>query len=159
MTVAKTTGKITFEYLRADLFDSVSLETLTAASKIEKNGEIQIDEYGISADELDIFVKFLKEAHMNISRVLIKMTNGVISAMVLDDTDISYSVTDKEGYNENVLGVIDEMIYQALNNFICKEWFVKCALGDLAKYYNEKYLDNVKMIIRHSLSLRKPAMT
>lgn len=158
MTVAKTTGKITFGFLRADLFDLVSLETLTAASKIEKEGQLQIDEFGISLDELDIFNKFLKEAHMNISRVLIKMTNGVVSAMTLDDTDISYAVADKEGYNENILGIIDEMILQALTNFIIKEWFVKCGLVDLAKYYNEKYLDNVKMIIRYSLSLRKPSI-
>lgn len=151
-------GKITFTFLREDLFESVSLETLTAASKIVKDGELQIDEYGISDDELTIFNEFLKEAHMNISRILMKMTNGVSSAMVINATSLIYSVKDKAGYNVNLLPEIDENIFQAVKCFIIKEWFVKCALGDLAKYYNEKYLDNIRMIVRNSLSLRKPSM-
>lgn len=159
MTVAKTTGKITFGFLIADIFDKVSIETLTAASKIEKNGEIQIDEFGISGDEMDVFLMFLKKSHLNLSRILIKMTNGLTGAMVLLDPDISYSVVDKEGYNENVLAILDELLIQAHINYIIKEWFVKCGLGDLAKYYNDEYQANLKLIIRNSLSLRKPSIT
>lgn len=159
MSYVVTAGtKIAFTFLRSAIFNSVNLETLTAASKIEKNGEVMIDEYGMSEDEITIFNEFLREAHMNMSRILIKMTNGVTTAMVMDTTSLIYSVKDKAGYNVNILPEIDENIYQAIKNFIIKEWFVKCALGDLAKYYSDKYDANIKHLVRNSLSLRKPSM-
>lgn len=266
MSVIVTPGvKIRFEYDLDVLFNQVSLETLSQASKIEKNGEIAIDDYGISDDERDQFNQFISEGHIKVFQKLLKMTSGLADSIKIDltgdasakqknylsvtgttgtatvtiagvaklmtfastlattilnfktawETDylaagvvitnngnmliqeaetagvpfdagilsaasddlvgvntavtanltmwdpkkVSCEVKDLQGYNTNYLPVIDGEIGLALKNFVIKEWFVKCVLGDLAKYYEQKYLDNVKAIIRYSLSLRKPSLT
>jgi len=71
---------------------------------------------------------------------------------------VSFEIKDKASYNANYLPIIDEEINLALMNFVMKEWFSKCNLGELAKYYNEKYNENIRMIIRNSISLRKPSL-
>jgi hypothetical protein len=167
MTVTKTTGIIKFSYTIQSLFDAVTLETLTQAEKLSQESD-KVDEFGLSEDERLQFNAFLTEGHVKIFGKLLKMTSGVTTSVVLDlvgttnpvvEPSVSVTIVDKQGYNGNYLPMIDNEIKFALQNYIIKEWYVKCMLADLAKYFDAKYLENMKNIQRYGLSLRKPNMT
>jgi hypothetical protein len=165
MSNTVTAGKIKFEFNLDELFDKVSLDTLTHASKMTdpKTGEDQVDQFGMVEEERSSFNQYVQEGSIRVFQKLVKMTSGIADGFTIALTGtppkVTFEIKDKVSYNANYLQIIDDEISLALMNFVMKEWFSKCNLGDLAKYYNEKYNENIRMIIRNSISLRKPSLT
>lgn len=158
MTASKTTGKIKFEYTIANLVSEIINETILVADKLSIEKDL-FDEIVMDERHKTTFDTYLKEIHSIIISKLVKLQFGITDDNVNNGTVISYTVNDKANYNGNIIAVVDENIYQVIKAFLLKEWYLKCNLGDLAKYYNEKYLNEIKVLVRNSLSLRKPTLT
>ena len=156
--VGGANGTIKFEYTVASILEAVESVTANIASKLEGDAET-LDKYTLTADELFHFTEYLKEAHLNVSRVIKKMTFGVASAITIDDTNVIYIIVNKAAYNVSILPVFDKVIFETLKNFILKEWYVQCGLKNWAEYYNAKYQESLKMIPRYSMSLRSSSIT
>lgn len=151
-------GTIKFEYTVASILEEVESTTANIASKLEGDAEA-LDKYTLTADENFHFTEYLKEAHLNVSRVLKKMTLGIANAITIDNTKVTYIIVNKSAYNASVLPVFDKIIIDTLKNFILKEWYVQCALKDWAEYYGAKYQESLKNISKHSTSLRGGSIT
>lgn len=154
MAVTKPTSKITFTFVKADLFESVSNESLLAVSNIKSDG-FDYDDFWMDEDKNDIFEKLLGEVHSLLCLKLSKLTAGLTDSFVNGVTDVSYTINDKTAYNGNILSHADELINQVLQNYILKEWFSANGLADKQKYYAEKFASVFKELIRYTIDLRK----
>lgn len=154
MAVTKPTDKITFTFVKADLFEAVSNESLLAVSNMKAEG-LDYDDFWMDVGKNDIFEKLLSEVHSLISLKLSKITAGLSDSFVNGVTDVSYTINDKTAYNGNILDHFDELINQVIQNYILKEWFLTNGLADKSKQYSEKFAALFKELIRNTVSLRK----
>lgn len=158
MSVTVATGIITFEYTFADLLVDIEKITSNIASKLESTEVDTLDKFVLTADELVHFMTYLEDAHNKVSSLLEKMAFGIDDAMVLDEEKLTYNINQKSEVSTTVLSVFDELISEVIKNFILKEWFVQTGLKDQAEYYNILYLNNVKSLVKKSITLRKSVL-
>lgn len=150
-------GTIKFEYTIETILEMVESETANISSKLESETEV-LDKYTLTSDELFHFTKFLKDAHLNVSKIVQKMTQGIATPLFLDATKVSYTVVGKSDYNTATLPILDKVIFDAICFSIIRDWFVQCGLKDYVGLYDAKYKDSFKLAVKYSINLRRGAI-
>lgn len=160
---------IKFYYYTGSLFDDISLRTLYRAKNIrDAQGEALIDDLAITNDEKDAFNTFLKTAIYEIYEVVIKMTSGVttdplfINVPQILGTNSNqfisgFRILDHEAYNNNVLLIVDNSIFQFIRYSILAEWYELVGQSDDAVLWEtKKKIIKMELITKKLFQLRKP---
>lgn len=152
--VGGANGTIKFEFTVASILEEVESATSNIESKLESESET-LDKFTLTSDELFHFTKFLKEAHKHVSKLVDKMTNGIATPFVLDETKVSYTIVDKLAHNSAVLPVFDKMLFNVICSFIIREWFIQCGLKEYAELYGAQFNNESKLAVKYSINLRR----
>lgn len=159
-TTIVTGTSIEFSYTYDEIFDIVSLTTNEIAVTIlDKDDMPMIDEYGISEDEQYTVIQKMYDAANDVFNKFLKITYGISDSVALASDAISCKIKDKESYNQNVIDAIDRLMKNSIVNYIIKDWFIDKQLADYATIYNQKFILNLKELVKRSVQLRKPTIT
>lgn len=169
---------IVFYYKTEDLFNDISLLTMYRAKNIlaADSKESQIDEVGVSQDELDAFKVFAKTSIFDAFAQVVKMTKGVPSSPWVDSevsldesstssstitTDKSYGfmIFDNEAYNVNMVQLVDHGILQFMRAEILFNWWDMTGIDAEASKAKAKWDDARRSLVnKYLFQLRKPLM-
>jgi len=168
---------IVFHYATEDLFNDISLLTMYRAKNIvdQNKGESQIDEVGVSQDELDIFKVFAKVAIFDAFAQVVKMTKGVpsspwvdipvyvgessTSGYVTNENSYGFMIFDHEAYNINVVQLVDHGILQFMRHEILFNWWDRTGVQTEADKAEKKWADARRDLVnKYLFQLRKPLM-
>jgi len=171
MSYEKRTGPpqvIRFYYVTDEIFNEVSRTTSFKAKSVirEKEGYADFDNIQISADEKNFMKKYFREAMLEVFSTMFKIISG---DSVVHDTEFttelaetvtaSYAdITDNEQYRTINLDLIDQLIYNALIDFIIYKWYVLKGLKDEddASLLFAEFSNGIVRIVEKTMALRQP---
>lgn len=157
---------IRFYYVTDTIYNKVSrITSFKAANVVRQDGIADFDRIQISADEKDFMKEYLKEAMIEVFATMFKIIAG---DSVVHDTEIiletaaevtaSYAdITDNEKYRTINLDLIDQLINNALVNYIMAKWYILKGLADDAKIHYDEFSRGLARIVEKTLALRQPA--
>ena len=167
-----TPATIVFYYDTATLLNDVSIRTLFRAKNIKnQEGEAQIEDYGLTNDEKDIFGIYLKSAIYNAFAVVVKMTTGISVDPVFVDSSTSinstvtpnvsgFRILDNAAYNTNVLFGVDDGVFQYIRYSVLASWYEAVGLDkEAAIWETKKKLMRNDLITNRLFQLRKPLLS
>ena len=180
-TVAATStvpAHVMFFYIEESMFNNVTIRSMYRAKTIKDSaGESQVDDYAMSGDERDAFNIFLSKAVHEAFNIVMKMTTGIESALILNgdpdtlwpttlpdgvteaDVVFGFKIKDHDAYNVNNISLVDEGIKSLIENHILREWYEMVGHADEFAKWNAKYLESKRDLISKRLfQLRKPMM-
>jgi len=167
-------GTLVFHYNTDDLFDRVNALSLYKGKAIKnQNGESDIDEVAMTAGERDAFNIFMPTAATKVFTLVMRMTNSVANALIIDgivdfgdasDSDLTnqYAVTieDHDAYNENTIQLVDHGIRDMLTFHCLADWYELKNLDEQASKMLAKYNDmRIEMVNKRLFDLRKPLLS
>lgn len=93
-----------------------------------------LDDYAISADEMDAFLLFAKHATYDAFDIALKMTTGILTEALLINATVTISSTETTGlygfkildagaYNTNNLYTVDDGIKKYIDFHILTAWY------------------------------------
>lgn len=154
MATTKNKGAIIFSYATADLFNDVCLvSAFMAKNLVNENGSV-MDEFIITEDERELFDVCVKQTIPNIFDEMLKMSTCV-NGYENDGTNINFSVTDNNAYNENALPLVDATIYDCLKYGVLGEFYSICINTDLHAIVRGKYEELLRLLNQRLYQLKK----
>ena len=130
---------IRFYYVTDTIFNEVSEATSFKAASVirETDGMPDFDRIQISTDEKTFMKKYLKEAMIEVFATMFKIITGDsvthdTSITLEDESSVTASyadITDNSKYRTINLDLLDQLIHNALIDFIMAKWFVLKGLG------------------------------
>jgi len=174
MAFAKETGPpayIAFYYQKTPVFENISLRTMYRARNLKDDkGESQIDDYAMSADELDAFEIFIKQAIYDAFDIVMKMTTSLTDPVFIDETitiaaapvtnAYGFNIFDEEAYNENNLYTTDDGIRKYIDAHIMTNWYDLVGHNDeYTKWLARRDDARMELITRKLFQLRKPLLS
>jgi hypothetical protein len=167
-------GTLVFHYYTDDLFDRVNALSLYKGRAIKGDGGIsQIDDVALTEGERDAFNIFMPTAATKVFSLVMRMTNSVLNALVINDVvdfgdasdsdqTLQYAVVveDNDAYNDNILQQVDRGIQDMLTFHCLADWYELMNLDEQAAKMLAKYNDmRLEMVNKRLFDLRKPLMS
>lgn len=167
-------GTLVFHYASDDLFNRINALSLYKGKAIKNQaGESMIDEVAMTAGERDAFNIFMPSAATKVFSLVIKMTNSVSNALIINgvvnfgdasDSDLTnqYALTieDNDAYNDNCLLQVDNGILDLLTFHCLSDWYELMNLDDQAAKMLAKYNEmRLEMVNKRLFDLRKPLLS
>jgi hypothetical protein len=158
MSYTKPDGNIIFSYKKDDLFKSVFLLSSYRARNIRtEEGKSLLDELALTEDERDAFEeKLIEGADIVIGRMEKLVSDTDYHANT--DTDISFTIKDRQAYNENVVKMIDRAIKEILVKSVMVGWSQLTGKVDDEKKYQIDVIAAERALNNRSFQLRKMKM-
>lgn len=168
---------IIFYYGKQEIFDNISLRTIyRARTLVDSKGESQIDNFGMSADEMDAFLIFIKQAVNDAFSIVLKMTTGISTQPVFFDETITlnvsgngqtqknnqygFKIVDEAAYNENNLYTVDDGVKKYIEASIMSQWYDLVGhTEEYAKWIAKKDDARQDLITKRLFQLRKPLIS
>jgi hypothetical protein len=162
---------ISFYYTVDGLFNKDSLWSMyKAINKVDNEGNTLLDELSITEDERDIFLEFLSDGVFDVFARLLKYTKGITANAILfneayvPDGGVSalscvVKIIDQDAYNDNYLSPIDKTLEKCLRFYVLKEWMAMKDLDSDAVKFGINYNLSINKLLRHSMQLKKAAIT
>jgi hypothetical protein len=165
---------IRFYYETDDIFNEVSeVTSFKAASVIrEKDGQPDFDRIQITADEKNFMKKYLKEAMLEVFASMFKIIGGdsiihdteitledasSVTASYADIVDNTPSGAEVTRYRTINLDLIDQLINNALVDFIMFKWYALKGLSGDAELHMAEFRNGLARIVEKTLALRQPS--
>lgn len=160
-SIDSTLGIIKFSYASDDLFDSVSKITMYKARNIKnEKGESQIDYFGVSDAERDVFNEHLKTAANDVFKTVLKMSKGVSHAIIINTSgNIEIGIRDNQAYNENLLDHVDVLIEESMITKVVSEWYKTISNDQEYQKYENDFINKKKALYDALFELRKPLIS
>lgn len=180
---AVTTGqnpqpaKIVFLYNRDTLFNDVSLMSNYMSKNLStKEGNSLTDEYAISDDEKDLVEVSIRATLPDIYEAMTKITKAVVPAFDDNKSEVAgtkgkdiggnnvtiaageyveFYIMDNNGYNANVLTMVDASLYNALKQGVLKEFYSTVLQADFFKLCSERFLAELFKLKQRLFQLKK----
>lgn len=134
---------IEFAYKSSDLLDKVMMFTQYPV-RSQKKDELT-EELMVSEEEQDLVNNLLGKSLDAIFQTAYKLSLGVTDSIFKNAvktwdsefTGFGFSLVDKQGYNPNLLPMIDGYIESLLVSYVVQKWFMITRQIDLAKEENQ----------------------
>jgi len=167
------TDLIRFYYETDKIFNEVSQATSFKAASVvrEKDGQPDFDRIQISADEKTFMKKYLKEGMLEVFAVMFNIIGGdsvvhdttvaledasEVTASYADISDNTPSGATITRYRTINLDLIDQLINNALVDFIIYKWYALKGLGGDAELHMQEFRNGLVRINEKTLALRQP---
>ena len=164
---------IRFYYKTDDIFNEVSqASSFKAASVVKENGQADFDRIQISKDEKNFMKKYLKEAMLEVFGIMFKIIGGdsvahdenivlndtsTVTASFADITDNTPAGASTTHYRMINLDLLDQLINNALVDFILFKWYALKGLAEDASLHKNEFDNALARINAKTLALRQPA--